>query len=224
MYLSRSFGEGITWRSEQDVVNLLKHWIMNVGAPVSITTDGGPQFQSRVFTGFCKEWGITHYISSPYNHPVNGSAEAAVKSVKHLAMKCTRNGNLNCDEFREGLLELRNTPRASGLSPAELVYGRPLRTKVPAHPSIYRPVERNMSQDHRNRAAEYFNSRAGDLPKLTVGTFVRVQDPNTQRWSTIATVVRMDKRGCSYTVEKMDGSTFWRNRRCLRPYYGPAPF
>ena len=107
------------------MINLLTSWFTDVGVPVTMTTDGGPQFKSTDFNTFCAEWGITHNVSSPYNHQSNGAAEAAVKSVKHLVTKCTKNGNLNSAVFKEGLLELRNTPKASagvGVKPPT-VYG-----------------------------------------------------------------------------------------------------
>ena len=93
------------------VISLLKEWTSEKGIPVRLTTDGGPQFTSRAFKEFCASWGICHTISSPHHHEANGAAEAAVKAIKALLGKTTRNGNVNVDAFRTGLLEFR-TPRA----------------------------------------------------------------------------------------------------------------
>ena len=211
--------------STQDVINLLTSWFTDVGVPVTMTTDGGPQFKSTAFNTFCAEWGITHNVSSPYNHQSNGTAEAAVKSVKHLVTKCTKNGNLNSAVFKEGLLELRNTPKASGLSPAQLIYGYSLRTRVPANPRIYQPPVDFTSPGTNHEQSKVRNdTRARDMPRLTIGDWVRVQDHRDKRWETVAKVVGCNKRGRSYTVEMSDGSTRWRNRRFLRKYYGPTPF
>ena len=211
--------------STQDVINLLTSWFTDVGVPVTMTTDGGPQFKSTAFNTFCAEWGITHNVSSPYNHQSNGTAEAAVKSVKHLVTKCTKNGNLNSAVFKEGLLELRNTPKASGLSPAQLIYGYSLRTRVPANPRIYQPpVDFTSPGTNHEQSKVRNNTRARDMPRLTIGDWVRVQDHRDKRWETVAKVVGCNKRGRSYTVEMSDGSTRWRNRRFLRKYYGPTPF
>ena len=38
--------------------------------------------------------------------------------MKNLILKTTENGDINKEEFLEGLLEFRNTPREHGLSPA----------------------------------------------------------------------------------------------------------
>jgi hypothetical protein len=57
---------------------------------------------------------MTHTMSSPTHHQANGKAEAAVKTVKHLMLKCIQDGS----DVYEGLLELRNTPaQDTNLSP-----------------------------------------------------------------------------------------------------------
>ena len=43
------------------------------------------------------------------------------------------------DAFDRGLLELRNTPRPDGRSPAQVLFGRRLRTAVPAHRRAFTP-------------------------------------------------------------------------------------
>ena len=80
-----------------------------------------------------KRWGVSHSTSTPYYPQSNGHVEAAVKCMKNLIEKTTQNGNLDKEEFLEGLLELRNTPRQHGLSPAEIVFGHPIRSKIPMH-------------------------------------------------------------------------------------------
>jgi len=64
-------------------------------------------------------------VTSP--HPQsNGHAEAAVKSLEHLILKTAPLGNIDCEDFDRGLLELRNIPNATGRSPAQILYGQPL--------------------------------------------------------------------------------------------------
>ena len=57
--------------------------------------------------------------------------------MKNLIEKTTQNGNLDKEEFLEGLLELRNTPRQHGLSSAEIVFGHPIRSKIPIHSTLF---------------------------------------------------------------------------------------
>ena len=96
-------------------------------------TDGGPQFSSRKFAEFCERWGIDHISSSPHYPQSNGHAKAGVKAMKTLIVKTTTNGNLDTESFARGLLEWRNTPNASGKSPAQLLLGRPLSSFILTH-------------------------------------------------------------------------------------------
>ena len=68
---------------------------------------------------------------SPFNHWAHYHAEAAVRTVKKLIMTTTRTGHLDEDDFARGLFELRNTPRAEGRSPAQVLFGHPMRSAVP---------------------------------------------------------------------------------------------
>ena len=116
-----------------EVIRQLKDWMTLTGIPAKLSSDGGPQFSSRVFREFCEDWGIEHVLSSPHYLQANGAAEAAVKTVKALLAKTTNKGATNSDDFRAGLTEYRNTPRASGMSPAQMVFGHPIRSNLVAH-------------------------------------------------------------------------------------------
>lgn len=58
----------------------------------------------------------------------NGHAEVTVKSMKRLVAKTE---TMESDEFLQGLLEFRNTPRSDGRSPAQIVFGHAVRSRVP---------------------------------------------------------------------------------------------
>ena len=77
--------------------------------------------------------------SSPHYPQANGAAEAAVKSVKNLIIKSTNRGNVSVDSFREAIIEYRNTPREHGLSPAQMIHGRPMRSHVVTHYRTFKP-------------------------------------------------------------------------------------
>ena len=80
-----------------------------------------------------RKWGVLWGPSSPHHPQSNGHAEAAVATIKSLALKTVSANDLRNDEFLMGLLEYRNTPRATSLSPAEIVFGHQLRSIVPVH-------------------------------------------------------------------------------------------
>ena len=124
--------------SSANVIRRLKDWFTQKSIPVRLTTDGGPQFSSRQFKDFCGQWGIFHELSSPLHPKANGATEAAVKTVKGLLAKTSKNGSLDSDAFRKGIIELRNTPQDCGLSPAQIVFGHPMQSNVVTHPRAFR--------------------------------------------------------------------------------------
>ena len=78
---------------------------------------------------FFTTWGVKHRVSSAYFPQSNGRAEVAVKAAKRLLMaNVSPSGDLNDDSFLRALLQLRNTPDPDcDMSPAEIVFGHPLR-------------------------------------------------------------------------------------------------
>lgn len=202
-------------------------WMTTFGVPVSMTTDGGPQFKGEEFKAFCHKWGIAHDQSSPHHPKANSHAEAAVKTAKDLIKKTTSNGNINEGQFLRALIEHRNTPRADGLSPAMRVFGRPTRTPLPSHPVIFNKVDQRKILKADQRALELkrkakvrYDQGSRELTQLSVGDVVQVQHAHKKHWGLIAEVVEVDQRGRSYRVRSETGRLYWRNRRFLRLYNG----
>ena len=84
--------ENINKVTSQSVIKALKFMFSRYGTPDVLVTDNGPQFASAEFTMFAKMWGFHHITSSPHYPQSNGKAEYAVKTVKHLFMKCRESG------------------------------------------------------------------------------------------------------------------------------------
>lgn len=91
-------------------ITILCKYFRDLGVPIRLRTDGGPQFTSREFEDFLVSLGVQHNVSSPHYHQSNGHAEAAVKQVKKLIAKIAPSGTIHED------LEHRNTPRSYGRS------------------------------------------------------------------------------------------------------------
>lgn len=204
-------------------VRMFCKYFREVGVPLRLRTDGGPQFTSADFRDFTERWGVHHVITSPHYPQSNGHAEAAVKSVKYLILKTAPSGNIDTEDFDRGLLELRNTPTHTGQSPAQILYGRPLRSCVPAHPDSFSPEWQEKQEACDRRAAAradqvktQYDKHARPLPSLSVGQSVRIQDPTSQRWDKVGVIM-----GCGrtrdYEVRLPSGRVWWRNRRFLRP-------
>ena len=211
------------------LVRHLREIFAATGVPCLLRSDGGPQYTAHHTRDFLRRWGVTHQMSTPHYPQSNGHAEAAVKLVKRLIQKVTTSGNLDCDAFAHGLLEIRNTPRADGRSPAEILYGHPLRSAVPIHHRAFASEwqriadECDRRQDSlRDATRERYDRTAKPLPGMRIGAHVTIQDRNTGLWDRRGTIVGVG-RSRDILVKLPSGRTLWRNRRFLRPFRPLVP-
>ena len=94
------------------------------GIPAAMVTDNGPQFASGEMLEFSEAYGFRHITTSPHYPQANGLAERMVRTVKGLLEHTS-------DPYK-ALLSYRATPLPwCGLSPAELLMGRKIRTDTP---------------------------------------------------------------------------------------------
>jgi transposase InsO family protein len=198
------------------VTKVLHAWFCEWGFPQVLRSDGGPQFRSE-FREFCAKHNIEHELSSPYNPQSNGLAEAGVKNVKRLLKKCRKAGK----HFPSALLEWRNTPRADGVSPAQVFFGRRQRTLLPALPRVNLPDSIQQFGEIRKKAKdikdEQRNVLRQELPVFQIGEEVLVQHPKDKMWESSGVIGSVHQDGRSYEVLMHDsGKYFRRNRRHLR--------
>lgn len=121
------------------------------GLPRQIVSDNGPPFTSKEMADFLGSQGVDHVFSAPYHPASNGAAENAVRTVKRFikkAFKQKENINLSLNTF---LLHYRNTEHCStGESPATLMLGRNLRTKLDAlKPNIENKVRKAQERQQK---------------------------------------------------------------------------
>ena len=102
-----------------------------------------------------------------------------MKTLKRLVSKTTQTGNLETDAFYKGLLELRNTPREEGVSPAQILFGRSVRGIVPMHTTSYAGNQdwRKQKEAVKCKQIRQYNKTAKALPQLMPGQKVLLQDP-----------------------------------------------
>lgn len=112
----------------------LTEFMSRFGIPQAIVSDNGTSFVSKEFTDFCELNDIKH-LTSPVYHPAsNGQAESSVKIVKK-GLKCAlllgRNETDINNRLLKYLFDYRNSQHSTtGESPASLVFGRPLRSRL----------------------------------------------------------------------------------------------
>ena len=124
---------GTSSSGSKGLCEALRRVFQTFGVPEEISSDGGPEFVSNEAKEFYIRWGVDHRLSSAYFPQSNGRAEVAVKLTKRLLEENVGiNGNLNTDKVVCALLQQRNTPdKDCQLSPAQIIFGRPLRDSMP---------------------------------------------------------------------------------------------
>ena len=210
--------------SAEHLTRELRMLFAQTGVPAVIRTDGGPQFTSGTLRRFLSRWEVRHEVSSPRYPRSNGHAEAAVKSVKKLIITASSQGRLDEEQLSRGMLELRNTPRADGRSPAQVLFGHPIRSGVPTHHRAFAPEWQRAAAEceakaatTQERVARHHDATARPLSRLQIGSRVDLQDTDTGRWDRTGVVVGIGQRR-TYLVKTASGRVYWRNRRFLRPY------
>ena len=223
------------------LIGCLRNCFSCYGVPTELASDGGPEFLAHKTEEFLLNWGVEHRLSSAYHPQSNGRAEVAVKTVKRLLKSNTGpNGSLDNDKFLRAILQLRNTPDPDcSLSPAQIMFGRPLRDAFSfvnrlekySNPNI-RPTWRDAWQDKEtalrqrfHRSSESLQEHSRSLPTLVVGDRCYIQNQtgnHPKRWDRSGTVVEVLGHD-SYNM-KVDGSgrLTRRNRQFLRQFVEPS--
>ncbi|UYV64979.1 hypothetical protein LAZ67_3002638, partial [Cordylochernes scorpioides] len=131
-------------------VRVLRDLFAVHGLPDQVVSDNGRMFVGHEFQEFLRMNGIRHITSAPYHPQTNGQAERVVQTLKQLIRK---NGWENISvTLPRALFAMRTTPHGTtGLTPAELLMGRRLTTRM----NRLHPKE---SEDNEN-GKEHFQNR-----------------------------------------------------------------
>ena len=190
------------------VKNLFARW----GIPEIVRSDNGPQFTSSLFKAFAEEYGFLHTTSDPHYPQGNGAAERAVQTAKRI---------LKQEDPFLALMGYRSTPiETTGCSPAQLIMGRNIRTRLPViksqlyprWPDLVKVAEKDA--DAKKKSMQNYSRQHGarELSSLLPGSTVQVQNPMDKTWETEPRKIESKISGRSYLV---------RNRRHVRPIILP---
>ena len=114
----------LTTTTSSNIITQLKTIFARFGIPAIMVTDNGPQFDSHEMKEFAQAYEFQHTTTSQYFPKSNGFAERMVKTVKKLLEHTT-------DPYKSILSYRATPPPWCGLSPAELLMGRRIRTDIP---------------------------------------------------------------------------------------------
>ena len=112
-------------------IEVLRDLFARFGIPEQIVSDNGPQFVSEEFQAFIKSNGIRPITSAPYHPATNGLAERLVQTFKQALRAMFQSSKPVKEKLAKFFIAYRNTPHSTtGESPAQLLLGRPLRTRL----------------------------------------------------------------------------------------------
>ena len=219
------------------LISALRLLFSTFGVPEEISSDGGPEFSASMTADFLSLWEIHHRVSSAYYPQSNGRAEVAVKKAKRILMEnIGSTGSLDNDNFLRAMLQIRNTPDPDcNISPAEIVFGRPIRDAFSfvnrcskfSNPSVHPEWRKAWSLKEKamrcrmTRTCEKLNEHTRQLPPLQVSDHVFIQNQHgahPSKWDKSGKII--DVKPHNQYLVKVNGSgrVTVRNRRFLRKF------
>ncbi|XP_055017905.1 LOW QUALITY PROTEIN: uncharacterized protein K02A2.6-like [Boleophthalmus pectinirostris] len=178
----------VTSATSANTIECLRRSFSSQGLPEMIVSDNGTCFVSAEFQEFMRKNGIEHITSAPYHPSSNGCAERAVQTIKSM-MKKAGESSIHTKVSRV-LFSYRITPQSTtGLSPAEMLQGRRLRSTLDlGHPDLRNKVERKqcMQKKHHDKLGSGRGFQVGDAvstrnfsygPKWVRGFITKVTGP-----------------------------------------------
>ena len=210
----------------RNVHQTLLRWLRTFGVPEERATDGGPPFQSHDYQTFLRTWNVDRRLSSAHYPQSNGRAEAAVKSAKRILLGNIDSvtGMLDTDNAARAILAHRNTPtQDTGISPAVMLYGRPLRDHLPRADMKLRPewdaIAGARETALAKRALRPVSQDKRELEPLEIGDNVQLQNQSgnhPNKWFNTGVVSEVLPHRQYHVV--VDGSRriTLRNRRFLK--------
>ena len=133
---------------EEDVgyLDLWDSFVFSMMGIVSVLkTDNGPPFNSHQFKAFATNMGFKHQRITPICPQANGEAKRFMRNLGKVARSAVIEGRPWRQEMYKCLRNYRATPHSStGIAPATALFGREMKTKLPATISQPRRVELTM--------------------------------------------------------------------------------
>ena len=187
------------------------------GLPDMVVSDNATCFSSGHFKEFCEGNGIVHVTSAPYHAASNGLAERAVQTVKDVLKKVSEESLQT--KMSRFLFNYRITPQTTtGLSPAELLMKRKLKTRLDLlHPDLQGKVQKKqmkMKENHDVQAKSH---------SFQVGQPVFAKNFSAgSKW--IPAIISETTGPVSYKVTLQDGQLVRRHVDQVRIRYAdPSP-
>ena len=230
-YYSRFF-EVVIMRSttSQKIIEVLTPIFVRYGYPFSLKSDNAPQFVSEEFEDFLNKHDIEHRKSPPLWPQANGEVERQNRTLLKSLKVAEVDGKRWQDELNEFLLAYRTTPHSStGATPAYLMFGRELKTKLPElrpNKSVLDENIRDRDWNHKLTSKLYADKQRNAVCSPAVpGDQVLLKNTKssgklTPNFEPQPYTVQT-KEGQELTLKSSDGVLYRRNSSFVKPYKTP---
>jgi hypothetical protein len=202
------------------VIEKLESVFATHGIPEVIVSDNGPQFVSGEFRAFCEIKGIRHRKVTPLWPAANAEIERFFRTLGKAVRTAHVEGRNWRREMFVFLLNYRSTPHSTtGVSPAEVLMNRQLRTKVPQYEGLNKPgqvLKEALQKDQTRKAGmkryadRKFRAKTSDVG---VGDWVLLRQRRQNKLSTNydSKPYRVIRRKGSSVMLQRGGSELLRN-------------
>ena len=195
-----------------NTVDNLRMMFSTHGLPEVIVSDNGTVFPSEEFSDFTCRNNIRHIRIPPHHPSSNGQVERAVQTFKD-AMGRKSFDTLQARVARF-LFHYRTIPHTTtGITPAEMLMGRRLRT----HMSCLLPDTASRVANRQESQKQYYDRNCKLSKELPEGQTVLARDfsGNKTRW--VRGRIKHGSGPMSYSIAMEDGRTIRRHVDHIRP-------
>lgn len=190
--------------TSETIIKMLDAHFVRYGIPKTLRTDNGANLVSAEIESYLTEMGVYHKLTTPLWPSANGEVERQNQSLLK-AMRAAHAEKKNWrTELNKYLLAYRSTTHmTTGRSPAELLFGRSLGTKLPDI------GERGDSVDCRDQPARDHDAEKKNNVPLTTQTREAMQQKESWKLGTWYFWRREEK--ISYLLLMRASPTRWQH-------------
>ncbi|XP_055612924.1 uncharacterized protein K02A2.6-like [Uranotaenia lowii] len=152
--------------SAESTIQELTTMFSRFGVPLTLTADNAPQLSKdcEEFARFCSDYGIKLVNTIPYWPQMNGEVERQNRTILKRLKIAQELGQNWRNELQKFLLTYRSsTHTTTGRSPAELMFGHRIRTKLPqiSTSTVEDEAMRDFDRVNKEKGKQYSDNRRG---------------------------------------------------------------